>query len=214
MQATQLYGLPSRIRVDKGGENTEICSIMEQLRGTDRGSAIRGTSVHNQRIERSWVDMWNGVTNVYHDLFHFLENRGSLDVDNSSHIWGLHYMFLPRISRDLRLYVTQWNNHGLRTERHASPLRLFVQRSLELSLRNILPVQDALGQPIDDLVESHWDDHVQVQVPRIQCPLDDEHHLDLKELVDPLDDTLDDLGLNNYLRVLEYVNTHQIDEEL
>ena len=40
--ATSTYGLPSRVRVDHGGENNDICDLMELLRG--RGSAIRGTS--------------------------------------------------------------------------------------------------------------------------------------------------------------------------
>ena len=54
VMATSTYGLPSRMHVDHGGENNDICDLMELLRG--RGSAIRGTSVHNQRIERVWVD--------------------------------------------------------------------------------------------------------------------------------------------------------------
>ena len=42
LTATSTYGLPSRVRVDHGGENNDICDLMELLRG--RGSAIRGTS--------------------------------------------------------------------------------------------------------------------------------------------------------------------------
>ena len=87
LTATSTYGLPSRVRVDHGGENNDICDLMELLQG--RGSAIRGTSVHNQRIERVWVDTWNGATNLYYDLFHFLEDQGSLDINNQQHLWTL-----------------------------------------------------------------------------------------------------------------------------
>ena len=44
LAATSTYGLPSRVRVDHGGENNDICDLMELLRGRGRGSAIKGTS--------------------------------------------------------------------------------------------------------------------------------------------------------------------------
>ncbi|XP_016348515.1 uncharacterized protein LOC107693586 [Sinocyclocheilus anshuiensis] len=73
LNAVARYGVPSRIRTDHGGENN-VCVMMNIFRGSERGSAIRGRSTHNQRIERLWGDMWRGLTNVYYNLFHFLES--------------------------------------------------------------------------------------------------------------------------------------------
>ncbi|KAK0132911.1 hypothetical protein N1851_031719 [Merluccius polli] len=74
------HGVPSRIRTDRG-ENVDICMAMNIFRGTRRGSAIQGRSVHNQRIERLWGDMWRGLTNVYHRLFNFLESEGVIEAE-------------------------------------------------------------------------------------------------------------------------------------
>ncbi|KAK6315465.1 hypothetical protein J4Q44_G00149940 [Coregonus suidteri] len=47
--AVEQYGLPSRVRSDKGGENADVAEFMIRSRGTDRNSHITGRSVHNQR---------------------------------------------------------------------------------------------------------------------------------------------------------------------
>ena len=62
-EALSQYGLPSRIRCDKGRENTQIALYMLEhpQRGTGRGSMIVGRSIHNQRIERLWHDVFQGV---------------------------------------------------------------------------------------------------------------------------------------------------------
>ncbi|KAI4810763.1 hypothetical protein KUCAC02_013694 [Chaenocephalus aceratus] len=127
MDAVAKYGVPSRVRTDHGGENNSVCLMMNIFRGSHRGSALRGRSTHNQIIEWLWGDLWRGVSNVYYDLFNFLESEGILEIDNEMHMWALHYVYLPRINHDLRDFLDQWNNHGLRTERHQSPIQLFVQ---------------------------------------------------------------------------------------
>jgi len=91
------------VRCDKGDENTSVSEHMllnTEIR-PNRGSVIVGRSVHNQRIERLWRDVYEGVLKLYYDLFYYLEDSHMLDVSHNLDLFCLHYVFIPHINRHL-----------------------------------------------------------------------------------------------------------------
>lgn len=224
INACVTYSLPSRIRVDDGGENNAICNLMHLVRGREHNPAIRGSSVHNQRIERLWRDLWNWTTNTFYKLFYFMEDNHILDCNNERHLWAVHYVFLPRINAALLKFQQQWNSHGLRTEHGLTPNQLFVSRALDrfhsplTSMRNMFhPIQSRSSyttpSPTTHNAQSATgtsNAHQQpfVSVPALPCPLSEAQLQQLHRFVHPLDDSLDPLGVSLYLTTVAFIDAN------
>jgi hypothetical protein len=111
--------------------------LQSHLLYTDNIHNIIFRSVHNVRIERLWVDVSVQVRDAWAAFFQHLEIHYGLDVNNRSHIWLLHTLFLPLLNQDLTFFAESWNEHRLQIkgEPRRSPADLFVFDSLVHGVR-------------------------------------------------------------------------------
>lgn len=60
--------------------------------GPGRASHIAGSSIHNQRIEHLWRDVYRCVLSSYHEVFYEMEALDILDPDDELDLFVLHIL--------------------------------------------------------------------------------------------------------------------------
>ncbi|KAK3099909.1 hypothetical protein FSP39_011662 [Pinctada imbricata] len=131
VKACQTYGVPSRVRSDHGSENLMVGLFMNLVNGDNRHSIITGRSVHNQRIERLWRDVFTKVIEGIYNELYSLEDSGELDPENNLHITAVHASYLPHINEQLETFRNGWNNHQVSSAKSLSPKQLWLNGVLE-----------------------------------------------------------------------------------
>ncbi|CAB3999437.1 uncharacterized protein LOC110247927 [Paramuricea clavata] len=156
--AVQRFSVPIRIRCDHGTENIHVARWMLDRYGTASNPVLTGLSVHNQRIERLWRDVGDAFVRYYKSLFYFMEENHILDPLNEIHLYALHYIYLPRISRSIEEFTLAWNNHPVRTENCRSPIQIWVDGFYQHASSCQRAVQTALNQNDIDFEQYGIDD--------------------------------------------------------
>ncbi|XP_076862664.1 uncharacterized protein LOC143514855 [Brachyhypopomus gauderio] len=82
-------------------------------------------------VERLWRDLWMGVTSVFYQILHTLEEEGLLDLSSLIHLF-----FLPRLQASLEVFRERWDNHALRTEHNLTPNQLWEVGQMQSPIAN------------------------------------------------------------------------------
>ena len=203
INAVHVHGLPERVRTDLGGENVEVWRYMVEQHSS-RAAVITGSSIHNERIERLWREIYRSVVILFYDTFYSLERQDKLDSLNEIDLYCLHYVYLPRINFALQSFIEAWNNHPVSTEHNLTPNQLFIRGGLCQNMTPQLP-HNYIGNPTNQhtlpLASSH------VEVPRSSFTPCDSLLTQLTSSVTPLAES-DDFGCTIYSQTVDIVGRH------
>ncbi|KAK3732709.1 hypothetical protein QZH41_016767 [Actinostola sp. cb2023] len=216
-EATKEYCWPSRVRTDKGVENSIVARIMIEKRGEGRGSIIQGSSVHNQRIERLWRDMRRMVAEYYRQLFYFMESNDLLNPIDEVDIFCLHYVFLPKINVALKEFHKSWNSHKLSTEGGKTPDQLYLTGMLRLHGSSNVAVRDFFdptGEVDDNYgvdepeTSEQFDENNNVTIPDMRLNIPVECLTELSQRIDTTTNHQNDHFIPQYVLSKQIVERH------
>ena len=193
--------------------SSHVKSFMNMVNGEGRGSFITGKSVHNQRIERLWRDVYAKVLDKYYKIFYQMEESGVLDVNNPVQVSTLQYEFGPRIQEDLCAWTLAHNNHQIRTEKNKTPLQLWYSASRASSHQDLMSMNNIFRRDPDDyqsIIEQFENNlpepaNIKVILPRNPLPLTNSQLDELQNEINVLSKS-DSFGVDIYGETLRFIS--------
>jgi hypothetical protein len=182
LDAVEEWGFPENVRSDKGGENVLVADV--QMLASGVGSYLTGRSVHNQRIERLWVDVKMDFIEPYVNLFQQFVSAGACSLSDEDDLFVLHYMFLPMMNDDMQSFVDMWNNHPLSTMGYKSPMQLL--KLSDYKRPQAPELSDEERAIFEDIFNSHvQDEYAQLQLEPLDWRFDENQRQQFRAGVHP-----------------------------
>ena len=178
---------------------------MIEKRGAERGSIITGRSTHNQRIERLWRDVFQGVLSFFYHLFYFLEDENLLDPLNMSNIAALHHTYMREINNKLQIWQRAWANHRMRTTK-TSPLRLWIAGQAQNPVGLDISPNDLNQYGVEDDIDDEIDENEEGR-PIFSPPVVEFNERCLTEL-NALAPNPSNYWIDQYMTNLEIIERH------
>ena len=134
---------------------------MPPFHNGDTSRVTTGSLTHNERIERLWRDVHRSVTITYAETFQQLENEGVLDPLNEVDLYCLHFIYMPRICKQLSEFQESWNMHCLSTKGSKTLYQLFFE-GMNCYSTNLSPGVASNTTNSSDQIDLESNDPVQV----------------------------------------------------
>ena len=106
--------------------------------------------VYITSVSRDFGEIGTLGAHMFYQLFYHMEECLLLDPSNEIHIFALHFVFLPRVNRHLRIFSSGHNNGPISTERNMIPVQLWVNGLMQIQ-RSTHRVAQELCERVSDI---------------------------------------------------------------
>ena len=134
----------------------------------DSSCVLVGASIHNQRNERLWRDVFVAVTQLFDCLFYYMECCKLLNVLSTIDLFALNFVFETWINQALNLFIIGWNSHAISKNAGKSPLKLFTKGMIQHQISNKSIKEQDHSSTLSEVelgVDEDEDNGVNVSIP-------------------------------------------------